>query len=182
MRMKGRLLRAYVKWLVRDKKLDAVLQRVPPETAELIRDPPLPGTWIDRELVAPIVAAVDEIGGKAAVRRMFKTVMTEEHLPLARPGLTGLLRIFGASPATLYKRFHQLMRTSMEGMECEYTPTSERSGLFELRYAVDDEVPMSSFIAFMPTLEAALDLCAVRGTVSEPERKGPARVVYRIIW
>jgi hypothetical protein len=176
------MVRSYVNWLVQDKKFGAVLERVPAVTAGLMRNPPLAGTWVERAHVVPIVVAVDALYGKAGVRRMSKATVGSELMEKLRPALAALLRIFGTSPATIYRRTNDMLKASMEGVECKFTSTSERSGIFELRYDLQEEVPMCSFVTFMATLEYALEVCSARGTVSEPERIGPAAASYRIIW
>jgi hypothetical protein len=182
MQVRASALRGYVRWLERTRKFDAVLSRVPPTTARLMRDPPLPSTWILRDDVAPILYAVDELGGYPAVRQMSRDMLSETVLPTLRPVVSAVLRLFGTSPETLFRRYPDVLRTSMTGIRTNYTPATANSGTFELQYLLNHEVPICSFVFFMASLEIALELCGVRGTVSDPERLGPARVVYHIKW
>jgi hypothetical protein len=135
-----------------------------------------------RDDVAPIVNALDEIGGYPAVRKMSREVLAETVLPTVRPVVSAVLRLFGTSPETLFRRYHEMLKTSMTGIKTSYTPVTPNSGTFELQYLTDHEVPICNFVAFMASLEIALELCGVRGSVSDPERRGPARVVYHIKW
>jgi hypothetical protein len=180
--IKGSTLRAQVKWLTRERKLDAVLQRVPPTTAELIHNPPLASTWIDARYVEPILSSLEAAEGTAAVLRMAREKMRDELLPPLRSMLTGVLRLFGATPATLYRRMNDLVKTSAQGMEFSYTASSEQSGVMEVRYLVEREVPSCTFVACMAALEAPFELCGVEGTVSDPERTGPTSARFRITW
>jgi hypothetical protein len=176
------MLRAYVEWLTKERLVDEVARRVPPATAALMRSPPLAGTWIDRKDVAPIVVAVDQIAGTSGVRRMSTTALRGGIAARLRPALTRILAFLGTSPATLYKRMDDVLRTTIEGIHSQYTETSERSGVVEVRYDLNEEVPLCSFIALMASLEAALDFCEVKGVVGEPERTGPASVRFKIRW
>src|SRR4051812_13135463 len=120
MRVKGLAFRCYVGWLQREKKTDAVIARLPASTAALLRDPPLPGAWIDGMDMVRIVSAIEMVAGLEAVRRCGRETI-EDLLPKHHTLVTGLLRLFGATPATLFRRVNDLIRTSVEGISYTYT-------------------------------------------------------------
>jgi hypothetical protein len=182
MRVKGLAFRAYVSWLQREKKTEAVLARVPPSTAALLREPPLPGSWIDGMDMVRIVSAIEMVAGLDAVRRCGRETI-EDILPKHHTLVTGLLRLFGATPATLFRRVNDLMRTSAEGIHYTYTPTGERSGLMEVRYDVPGELPMCAFLNGMTLFMVLFALAGVNnGVIGDPQRRGPAIVAYQLQW
>jgi hypothetical protein len=181
MRLKAATLRHHIDWLAREHRLEAILQHVSPSTAALMRDPPLPATWIDLQEIEQVLSAIEAVDGPAAVRRASRAAL-EEVLPRRRILLTGLLRLFGANPATLYKRMNELVRNSIEGVEYAYSPSSEHSGVMNVQYRASHEIARALLIGQIATFEVILDVCSLRGTVGEPERHGPVRASYQIQW
>jgi hypothetical protein len=180
--IKSGTLHANLAWLTKEKKLEAVLERVPPETAALMRNPPAPHVWMDAKDVEPILCALEAIDGKEAVLRMAREKLRSHILPPLARVVSAVLQLFGASPARVFRHIDQLVGTSAQGILLKYRPTTDRSGVMEVSYAVEREVPTCTFISMMATLELYLELCAVRGTVSEPERTGPASARFAIAW
>jgi hypothetical protein len=181
MRVKGTALRSYIHWLEREHKLDAILARVPASTAALIRDPPLPGTWVDGMDLVHMMEALAAIDGLDGVRRCGNQTL-QDMVPRHRTLITGLLRLFGTSPATLFRHVNELVKTSAEGITYVYWPKSERSGTMEVRYNVPGELPMCTFINGMTLFQIIFALVGIPGTVGEPERRGPAAVSYALSW
>jgi hypothetical protein len=180
--VKGATVRAHLKWLAKDGKLEAVLQRVPPETAALIRNPPLASTWIDSQVMEPMMCALEELGGKAAILRMSRDELREDLMTPLRPMIAGVLRLFGTSPATIYGRLNDMVKTTVRGMEFKFQSLSERSGSMEVRYDVEREIPTCMFVSCMAALEMVPELCGHRGRVGEPERLGPAVARFDVSW
>ncbi len=181
MRVKGLPFRMYVGWLERQKLTEPVIARLPPTTAALLRHPPLPGAWIDGMEMVRIVSAIEMIGGLDAVRRCGRETI-EDLLPKHHTLVTGLLRLFGATPATLFRRVNDLVRTSVEGISYTYTPKGDRSGLMEVRYNVPGELPMCAFINGMTLFMVLFALAGIEGRIGNPERRGPATVAYQLDW
>src|SRR5262245_49128948 len=103
MRIKGLAFRTYVNWLQREKLTDTISARLPSTSATLLREPPLPGAWIDGMDMVRIVSAIEMVAGLDAVRRCGRETI-EDILPKHHTLVTGLLRLFGATPATLFRR------------------------------------------------------------------------------
>jgi hypothetical protein len=180
-RMKASTFRSYVRVLDADGGRDAVMSIVPPDTAALMRDPPLPGTWMDGRHVHDIIVAVGEVGGVTAVRELARRATVD-----ARKLYMGIveivLKLFRTSPATLFKRMNALVDKLLEGVDFRYTPTSDRSGVMEVEWAVDYEMPIPEFESLMPTFQTLIDACGTKGTVGMPERLGPRKARYSIRW
>jgi hypothetical protein len=174
--------RAYIKWLTREKKFDAVLARVPPETAALMREPPLPSTWVVSAHVEPIVVALDAVGGRIAVRRMAHDVLHEDLLPPLHSATSALLRLFGTSPATLYARIDDLARTTIKGMQFKYRVLDNRAGVMRISYDVTYEIADCVFDALIATLESITQMCGVKGVIGDPKRVAPNSAEYLIRW
>jgi hypothetical protein len=182
MRIKGLAFRAYVTWLQREKKIDAIIARLPASTAALVKEPPLPGAWIEGVDMVRIVSAIEMVAGIEAVRRCGRETI-EDMLPKHHMLVTGLLRLFGATPATLFRRVNDLVRTSVEGMSYTYTPTEERAGVMEVRYSVPGELPMCAFVNGMTLFMVLFRLAGIpNGYIGDPERRGPATVAYQLRW
>jgi hypothetical protein len=181
MRVKGATLRSYLHWLQRERKVDEILARVPPSTAALLREPPLPGTWIDGMELVRLMTALQAVAGIDSVRRCGRETL-QEMLPSHHSLITGLIRLFGTSPATVFAHADELFKTGVEGIHYRYTPTGERSGTMLVSYAVAAELPLCIFINGLSVLQLLFALVGVPGTVGEPERRGPTAAAYQLRW
>jgi hypothetical protein len=181
MRLKGSTLRSYVSVLESERRREAVVARVPPETAALIACPPLASTWVDWRHVVHITLAIESIAGLAGVREFARKMIEEAKKPHLRL-VEGLLRLFGTSPATIFSHMNDLVKHTIENQEFIYTSLSERSGVMEMRYFIDEEVPHCIHISAIATLQATLDACGVNGIIDPPEPIGVNRVAYKIQW
>jgi hypothetical protein len=180
--VKAATLRAHVKWLLREGKLEAVMARVPPEVAELARDPPLASTWIDYQRIEPIMVALAEIEGTQAVLRMSRDELKAELTTPLRHMISGVLRLFGTSPATVYGRLNDMVKTSARGMDFQFEPQFDRAGVMTVRYDVEREIPFCMFVSCVASLEKVLELCGVHGRVGDPERVNHSTARFRINW
>jgi hypothetical protein len=180
--VKGGAIRSKVEWLSKEKKLEAVLARVPAQTAALMRTPPLGSTWVDSHDIEPILCAIEALDGKAGVLRMSRETLRADIVPPLRSMISGILRLFGTSPATAFGHMNDLAKTSVRGMEFHYTAASEHSGVMDVYYDADREIPMCMFVSCRASLEMVFELCGVDGSISDPNRLGPAKARFRMAW
>jgi hypothetical protein len=181
MRLKASTFRSYVKCLIQDGRRDAVLALVPHETAVLIKDPPLAGSWMDLIHIFRITQAVEQIAGMTAVRELARKGTEDARRPYTSI-VEGVLKLFGTSPATLFKRMNLLVSSFLEGVEYRYTPKTDRSGVMEVEYKTTYEIPTSVFVSGMPSFQSLLASCGAKGVVGQPERLGPNKARYLIQW
>jgi hypothetical protein len=181
MRIKGTTLRSYINVVSRLEHRAAIVAQLPPDTAALLSNPPLPGTWSEWRHIQDITVAVEIVDGLEGVRRLADGAIEEAKRPYVRV-LEGLIRLFGTSPATIYKRMNDLVKNAVENMQYTYRVTSDRSGTMEVSYGGGAEIPLCMFVGGRASLVAVLDACGVKGAVSEPERLGPTRTAYQIRW
>jgi hypothetical protein len=181
MRLKASTFRSYIHVLARERKTSAVLALVPPATAAVIEAPPLAGTWVDFQHIIDITVAVETLGGMVGVRDFTKKATADARKPYMGV-VEGVLKLFGTSPATLFKRMNDLVKSTLEGLDYAYTATSERSGTMELTYQLSQEVPTCMFVGAVPALQILLDTCGVEGVIGPPVRLGPNKVRFTIQW
>jgi hypothetical protein len=181
MRVKAKAFRSYIHILECLGKREAVVAAVPPATAKLMADPPLPGSWMDEHHMHHIIEAVEKIGGLVAVRELARRGTEEAREPYMNL-VEGVLKLFGTSPATLFKRMNLLVSSLLEGIDYTYTSTGERSGFMDMQWSASYEIPTCVFVAQIPTFQTLLDACGVHGVVGTPERLGPQRARFPIQW
>ena len=92
-----------------------------------------------------------------------------EMVPLLRPLIEGILRLFGTSPATIFSRLELLTRTNLRGCEFKWRAETETSGEIEVRFVSRRQLPRRAFISFVGSFEVVLELCGKKGTVSSPD-------------
>jgi hypothetical protein len=180
-RLKASTLRSYIQVLVNNGWLEEAIARVPSDTRAVLVDPPLASTWVDFVHIVHVTQAVEAIAGMVGVREFARRAFDDAKKPHHRL-LEGLVRLFGTSPATVFKRLNELVKSTVENLRYCYTPTSTRSGVLETEYLVDYEIPTCVFVGQIPALQGILDACGVEGIIGNPERLGPNKVNYRIQW
>jgi hypothetical protein len=181
MRLKAWTFRTYLTLLAKDEKCDTVMALVPPETATLMANPPLAGSWMDFSHILNIVKAVEKVGGLAAVRELARKGNEQARKPYMGIVET-VLRLFGTSPATLFKRMNSLVSSFLQGVDFAYTPINEQSGFMEVTYAAEFEIPSCAYMTLVPTFETLLGACGARGVVGAPERLSATSARLRIQW
>jgi hypothetical protein len=149
-RVKGWIFRGHVAYLKKHGRLDAVVARLSPAAAAAVVTLPLAGSWIDGPLLDEIVEVVDALEGTPALLAMEEAMLRLDMVAVLLPMVQGLIRIFGTSPATLYRRLGDLIRTSSQGIEFHYIETSERSGTMEVRYHTNKAMTRPSFMTTVP--------------------------------
>jgi hypothetical protein len=180
-RLKGSVIRSYLKLIASDGRTPALLEHVPPETKLLVATPPLASTWTDWKHMLALNAAIEELWGIAGVRDYSRRNIVDTRGFNAWM-IESLLRLFGTSPPTILKRLNESIRSTCEGIEYNYIAGSERACSVESRYASDEPIPDSIFIGSIATLEEILRLCRVQGKVSEPERLTPNSARFSLRW
>jgi hypothetical protein len=144
-------------------------------------DPPLAGSWMELRHMHHIEHAVEKIGGMVAVRDLARKGTEDARKPYMAV-VEGVLKLFGTSPATLFKRMNALVSTFIEGIDYKYVSTTERSGVMEVEFKAEYEIPTCIFAGQIPTFETLLNACGVKGVVGQPERIGPNKARYPIQW
>ena len=180
-RVKASVLRAYLRYLKREQLLETLMQTVSPTTAELLRQPPLPSTWLDGSIYVDVQGAVEKVQGLDGVLRMVEMSLRDA-LPTFMGALRHVVTVFGTSPATLYGLLGRLLTSTIQGCEYSYEPTGDRSGVVSVVYPEAKQVPARSFYTTVPTLNIVMELCSVRGQVGTPQLRGPNAATFVVRW
>lgn len=180
-RIKALTFRSYISILTKELRYDAVVAAVPAETARLMAAPPLAASWMDFRHLVYIGSAVEVIGGTTAVRDLARKATDDARKPYMGV-VESVLKLFGTSPATLFKRMSSLVNSFIQGVDFEYTPLSERSGTMEVQYHADYEIPNSVFVGVAPTFQTLLDACGATGVVGPAQRISATAARFSIRW
>lgn len=166
--IKGTVLRGYVQALDRLGWRAAVREKLSPSTRALLDSPPLDSAWVSATPFEELAVVVGSLHGPTGVRRAARESVNSAVVPVLEVIIKGFLRLFGASPATLYARMGQMTASTVRGIEYHWTARDERSGSMLIAYPGRADVPIEMFIGSAGSLEVAFDLCRVRGRVEDP--------------
>jgi hypothetical protein len=161
----GAVMRAYVAELRAGGELEALLPRLSPEAAKLVEKPPLPVTWVDIRLVHEPLVALHGLKGRAAVRAVAHRAAAGQLGSMFRPLLASTLRLFGASPTTLFTRMDTITGIMLRGLKFTWTPSGPSSGTMAIEYPFP--VHDALFAAWEGMLNFAFDLVQTKGTVAQ---------------
>jgi hypothetical protein len=115
------------------------------------------------------------------VREFHRRVTDEARKPYMVV-VEGLLKLFGTSPATLFKRLNDMIKHFSRNLYYTYTETGPRSGSMEVFYDTYFDVPMCSMIGPVQTFHVILESCGVKGIVGAAQPAGHNRVRFSIQW
>lgn len=184
-RVKCSVLRGYVTVLGRSGELAQLRAQVSAATRALLDDPPPTSTWLEPGPIDELADAVVGRGGPAAARKLAREGLSLTVLPLVRPVIESMLRLFGATPATIFRRVGTIGGTTMRGVAFEYQASSEREGQIEAD-VYDSELCLSRFYRFAGAFELMGELCDKRVRVEEPEllplQSWGSRARFRVRW
>jgi serine/threonine-protein kinase len=164
--VKGSLVRAYMQQIEQLGISPSVTSLVTEETRRQMHEPPLHNAWVDAFVIEDMINAVESVRGIEGVRMVTKAGQENGIMPLLKPVVVGMLRLFGMSPHTLLSRFSQFTKTNVRGMEFEWTRESDRAGTLRIQFP-RKHIPQSAYVGFESGLQIICELCSVTGTVEE---------------
>jgi hypothetical protein len=166
--VKASTLRAYMAQIAKLGVLPEVMAKVHADTRRSMEAPPLPSVWIDGLVIEDMISALESLRGIEAVR----TVTREGHgavgLPILKPIVTGLLRVFGGSPNTLFSRWPDITKTALRGVTFQWVLDTPTSGRLTVTFPRKN-VPRSAYVGMESGCWLVLDLCGAKGTVAATE-------------
>lgn len=183
--VKGSMFRSVAVALVGHPARATIVAGVGPEARALLDDPPLPTAWLDARLINDLYQVMYERLGEAELRRINYEAAARGVSPLVRGAVERLLRVFGASPATLLSKFDRVAGTTSRGVVYRYEALSETSGRFDIEYPGLSDLPLGPFVATGGALELIFDICGVQGTIdglSYVPNGRNNRVRYEVNW
>lgn len=180
-RVKGNVVRAWVKIAERHGLLAQVRSKLSPSTLAVFQNPPLSGSWIDSRPLTEFFLAVYDTAGRAAALKLSRE-STDEVAPFYSGMLGGLLRIFGATPQSLFSRLNDFSKQTMEGVEYRWTKTGETSGTIEVVYPPGYTMTQPQYLTIVPSFEFMFRLCKARGKVSEPVLLSDHSARFEVSW
>jgi hypothetical protein len=167
-RVKGNIVRGWSRVLERQALLEKLRSRLKPSTVTFFADPPLAASWVDSSPLTELFLALYETSGRAAALK-FARDTTDEVSPFYIGVLSGVLRLFGTSPASLFARLNDFSKLTMEGVAYRWKSTSERSGFIEVVYPADYKMTAPQYLSVVPSFEIMFTICKIKGTIGDPE-------------
>ena len=101
---KGTLMRGWRDVLLKERLLEAVLARLTPEVAAMLRDPPASTEWVDVAYYECVAQAVCDQVGEERLDPLFVDAQRTGWVILLSRWLGGIVRVFGASPGAVLSR------------------------------------------------------------------------------
>jgi hypothetical protein len=173
-------LRSYLPWLRREGLFENVRLAVSPAAAALMAAPPLPTSWIQSSLMYEIFEAVSALRGDEGMVEMC-LVGTRESLGIvARPIWGMFLKLFGASPSSLFSHMPALTTLFIRGLVFDWTPLTENSGSLLLAYA--GPTPLPVFHGWRGTSSFAFEVCKTSGSIEMEISPDRSAARYTITW
>jgi hypothetical protein len=180
--IKGSIVRAYTMHIEQMGILPEVLSRVTPETKKLMTtDMPLSNVWVDAGVIEDMIGKVELLRGLEGVRTITRAGIHTGALPVLKPVVVPMLRLFGMSPHTLLQRFGQFTKNNLRGMDLLWTPEGDRAG--NLKVTFPRRTPRSAYVGFESGMWLICELCSVKGEIADTEIRPDGQVgIIRLKW
>ncbi len=163
--VKASLFRGVVHVLKQDAKLSVIEAALSRATATLVRELPPATAWVDGKAMTELEQSMLAVLGERAVHDIAKRSIAAEIGPITRSITDGIVRLFGASPATMFPRIAMFEALSTKGVKTSWESTGLRSGELHTRYPTSRGLPDAGAIFSAGMLESVFDICRVSGTV-----------------
>lgn len=164
------LLRCYRSALQRQGRLDAALEALPHDTAQLLREPPPPQQWLAGQWLLELSQALGRSEGREGCRKLGFEVGREVAGGALEPLIRTLLTLHRTRLQGVYERLGLLANLLLRGPVLLYTPDSERAGTLGIVHA--EPAPDALYALWEGCLLYAHHLCGVEGGVGRA-RLGP---------
>jgi hypothetical protein len=160
----GAVVRAYVDELRGLHVVEEIRPRLSPEAAHLLDKPPLPVSWVEVRLAHAPLVALAQVRGRDEVRALARRAVSGKLGAVLKPLLATTLRLFGATPATLFSRLDTLTSVMLRGVGFSWTAAGATAGTvaIEYPYPVDDAL----FATWEGMLHFGFDLAQASGAVA----------------
>lgn len=154
--------------LVRESKLTRVAAVVSPPLRAMLEHPPLASEWVSADTMEELLVAIAAHEGLDGVQRITRRAVTESIAPILRGFAQPMLRLFGATPHSLFARLGDVMKLTNRGIEGRYSRGGERLAFVTFCHPKSGPLSPAMFASWRGSLEAVLDFCEAKGAVSPP--------------
>jgi len=131
-RVAAMLVRGYIDLFERRGVMEKIRPKMSPALSAFVERPPLPIAWVDADLFYELFALAGEATSYGALRQFAVEHTSQQVGPMLLPMLKALLRLWGATPATLFKNAASVVGVQSKGTKFSYTAESDTSGVIEI--------------------------------------------------
>ena len=131
-RVAAMLLRGYISLFESHGYMDRMRPKMSPALAAVVARPPLPITWVDSGILYELLQVAGEATSYETIRQCGFENTSQQTGMMVLPMLRTLLRLWGASPATLFKNAGSVITVQVKGTRLEYKPETDHSGVMEI--------------------------------------------------
>ncbi len=166
-RVAAMLVRGYIDLFERRGVMEKIRPKMSPELAAFVARPPLPVTWVDATLFYEMLTQAGEATSLEAIRQFAIENTSQQAGPMLLPMLRTLLRLWGATPATIFKNTASVVGVQSKGTRFTYTPETDTSGVID----IEPGMVMSPYVyaAWEGVFMFAYEVAGVKGEVSRTE-------------
>lgn len=162
--IKGTIFRGLVLVLKQDGKLTAVESKLSGPTLELVRALPTAGAWIEGVRVVELEEAMALVSSDKELFEVGRRSVAVELRAITRSVTEGVLRLFGASPASLLSRISMFDPVTARGVKNVWTPTGDKRGEMRVIYPTSKLLPDAMGAISAGMLVATLEVCRTKGS------------------
>src|SRR5260370_37113565 len=142
-----------------------ILQRVPPETAELLRAPNKAAAWVAGDRLGEIVIALVALRSREAARELgYRLIKGGTLEAVLAPIITVSLKFVGGDPASLFSRAQVMASVISHGIQLRWEKTGPSADTIKI--VTEEPMPDPSWAAREGALSVAFALTATAGELS----------------
>lgn len=166
-RVAAMLVRGYIDLFERRGVMEKIRPKMSPALAAFVARPPLPIAWVDATLFYEMLGQAGEVTSYETMRQFAIENTSQQAGPMLLPMLRTLLRLWGATPATIFRNAASVVGVQVKGTKFTYTPETETSGAID----VEPGMVMSQYVyaAWEGTFMYVYEVAGVKGEVGRTE-------------
>src|SRR5260370_36791319 len=151
-----------------------ILQRVPPETAELLRAPNKAAAWVAGDRLGEIVIALVALRSREAARELgYRLIKGGTLEAVLAPIITVSLKFLGGDPASLFSRAQVMASVISHGIQLRWEKPGPSAR--PLKVATEKPMPDPPWPAWDGALSVAFGRTATAGGSWPPRPAPPSR-------
>lgn len=181
----GTAFRIAVEFITTRGHVNAIKERVSPETKALIEAPPFPFAWMAARHMDELQTALSAVAGRGACVDLGMQAGRSLGGGVIAPVLKMATSLFGNTPVTVFQNLERFYAMVLKGMTFEYQEVSQKEGTVMVQ-AHGPGVPLALFDVTRGNLGYVFELCGVVGHVDPPENvrveTTPAEARYKVRW
>src|SRR5262249_46375620 len=131
-RVAAMMFRSYLSMFESRGLLEKLRPKMTPSLAAIVARPPFPVAWVESGLLYEMLELAGDATSYDDIRQIAYENTSQQTGQMIVPMLRTLLRLWGTTPATIFKNMSSVVSVQVKGTKLVYVPETDTSGVMEI--------------------------------------------------